>query len=68
MPKQDALSLSLARLCQAFAGYLTERFLCMRFLVRVAATRMRSEIPVHSALAHTCEMGGGLRGVVNDLL
>jgi hypothetical protein len=36
--------------------------------LRVAATRMRSDIPVHSALAHTCEMGGGLRGVVNDLL
>jgi hypothetical protein len=29
---------------------------------------MRSTIPVHSALAHTCELGGGLRGVVNDLL
>jgi hypothetical protein len=25
-------------------------------------------IPVHSAPAHTYEMGGGLRGVVNDLL
>jgi hypothetical protein len=42
--------------------------LCMRFSVRDAITRMRSTIPVHSAPAHICEMGGGLRGVVNDLL
>ena len=39
--------------------------LCMRFS---AITRMRSTIPVHSAPAPTYEMGGGLRGVVNDLL
>jgi hypothetical protein len=32
------------------------------------ATCMRSTIPVHSVPAHTCETGGGLRGVVNDLL
>jgi len=29
---------------------------------------MWSTIPAHSVLAHTCETGGGLRGVVNDLL
>jgi hypothetical protein len=29
---------------------------------------MRSDIPVHSAPAHNYEMGGGIRGVVNDLL
>ena len=41
--------------------------LCIRFSFEMAF-RMRSTIPAHSAPAHTCEMGGGLRGVVNDLL
>jgi len=50
------------------ACYLTERFFACDSQLEMAVTRMRSTIPGHSAPAHTCEMGGGLRGVVNDLL
>jgi hypothetical protein len=50
-------------------GLLPDRaVLCIRFLYGMAACRMRSTIPVHSAPAHNCEWAADLADVVNDLL
>ena len=47
--------------------YLAQRYL-QAISSEMATPRVKSGNPVHSAPAHTYEKGGGLRGVVNDLL